>query len=136
MRRLMFDDYRYRLPGVEERLHKEFAVLDIFDFLSPIYDYPDTVEGFHTTFADAGLVNIDVHPGYNGIEGRGRKPADAFALLAKPPAQSGSGHGANNCHGGGAGHGVVGPDRREAELDRPFFPFGSRQGQRTRASTV
>jgi SAM-dependent methyltransferase len=74
LRKFMFDDYRARMPGVDERLHKQSAILDIFDFLSPIYDLPQTVEGFRVFFEDAGLHNIDVHLGYNGIEGRGRKP--------------------------------------------------------------
>jgi hypothetical protein len=54
--------------------HKEFAVLDIFDFLSPMYDIPQTLEQFRDCFEKAGLTEIDVHLGYNGIEGRATKP--------------------------------------------------------------
>jgi SAM-dependent methyltransferase len=74
MRSLMIDDYRYRMPGADETFYREFAVLDIFDFLSPKYDIPQTVESFREMFANVGLTDIDVHPGWNGIEGRGRKP--------------------------------------------------------------
>jgi SAM-dependent methyltransferase len=73
LRSMLLDDYNYRLPGMHESRHKEFAVLDIFDFLASAYDLPETVDSFRSFFEEAGLVNIDVHPGYNGIEGRGIK---------------------------------------------------------------
>ncbi|MGU3287591.1 class I SAM-dependent methyltransferase [Methylobacterium mesophilicum] len=72
-RSLMLDDYKARLTGMDLSRHKEFAVLDIFDFLSPAYDFPQSVDEFRDLFAKSGLTDIDVHPGYNGIEGRGRK---------------------------------------------------------------
>jgi hypothetical protein len=59
---------------MDENRFQEFAVLDIFDFLSPAYDIPQTVDGFRHFFEEEGLVDIDVHPGYNGVEGRGCKP--------------------------------------------------------------
>ena len=74
MRSLMVDDYRCRMTGMDEKFYKEFAVLDIFDFLSPEYDNPKTVNEFRQFFLAAGLTNVDVHVGYNGIEGRGEKP--------------------------------------------------------------
>ena len=80
MRSLLFDGYKYRLPGIPEQWHKEFAILYIFDFLSPMYDLPETVEGFRSYFIQAGLTNIDVHLGYNGIEGRGQKPSPSIAV--------------------------------------------------------
>jgi hypothetical protein len=74
LRALMFDDYKQRMVGLDERYYKEFAVLDMFDFLSPPYDLPSTEGEFRQIFIDAGLINVDVHPGYNGVEGRGQKP--------------------------------------------------------------
>lgn len=73
MKNLMLDDYHSRLPGMNPKQYKEFAILDIFDFLSPMYDIPQTEEQFRDCFLNAGLIEVDVHPGYNGIEGRGIK---------------------------------------------------------------
>ena len=74
MKNFLIDDYRARLPGMEREKHKEFAVLDIFDFLSPMYDIPQSENEFRGCFERARMVDVDVHPGYNGIEGRGTKP--------------------------------------------------------------
>jgi SAM-dependent methyltransferase len=73
MRSLMMDDYRQRMTGMDEEFYREFAILDIFDFLSPKYDIPQTVESFRKIFVDIGMLEIDVHPGWNGIEGRAVK---------------------------------------------------------------
>lgn len=73
MKNFMLDDYPSRLPGMNPKQYKEFAVLDIFDFLSPMYDIPQTEDQFRDCFLKAGLIEVDVHPGYNGIEGRGTK---------------------------------------------------------------
>jgi len=45
--------------------------------LSPRYDLPQTLSTVRRWFAEAGLENVTVQYGYNGIEGRGRKPAGA-----------------------------------------------------------
>ncbi len=73
-RTLLIDDYAARMTGMNARHFKEFAVLDIFDFVSPAYDIPQTLESFRKWFTDAGLEDIDVRPGYNGLEGRAKKP--------------------------------------------------------------
>jgi ubiquinone/menaquinone biosynthesis C-methylase UbiE/uncharacterized protein YbaR (Trm112 family) len=73
MRGLMIDEYRQRMTGMDEKHYKEFAVLDIFDFLSPKYDFPQTVSSFRQIFESIGMTEIDVHPGWNGIEGRAVK---------------------------------------------------------------
>jgi hypothetical protein len=44
------------------------------DMLSPMYDLPQTLKTFTRWHHEAGLVDIDVHYGFNGIEGRGKKP--------------------------------------------------------------
>lgn len=54
---------------------REWAVLDTFDMLAPAYDQPQDVETVRAWFMEAGLEEVDVHPGYNGIEGRGRTAA-------------------------------------------------------------
>lgn len=85
----LFDNYKPRLPGMDPKRYKEFAALDIFDFISPTYDAPETVEGFRAWFDEAGLIGVDVHQGYNGIEGRGRKlPRPALHLPYDAPRES------------------------------------------------
>ncbi|WCJ57816.1 methyltransferase domain-containing protein [Fontisphaera persica] len=71
--RLLIADYRGVYPLKEEHL-LEWAILDTFDMLSPRYDYPQTLETVRQWFARAGLEEVEVHYGYNGIEGRGRRP--------------------------------------------------------------
>jgi SAM-dependent methyltransferase len=68
---LLFDDYPPRLPGMDPRKYKAFAKLDIHDFLAPDYDAPATESEYKSWHVEAELKEIDVHPGYNGLEGRG-----------------------------------------------------------------
>jgi SAM-dependent methyltransferase len=56
-----------------DNLVKEFAYLDTFDQLSPKYDYPQKLLTFKKWHEEAGLVDVTVHYGYNGIEGHGTK---------------------------------------------------------------
>lgn len=74
--RLLIADYRGVYPLKEEHL-LEWAILDTFDMLSPRYDYPQTLATVQAWFARAGLEEVEVHYGHNGIEGRGRKPVGA-----------------------------------------------------------
>jgi SAM-dependent methyltransferase len=71
-RRLLIDDPR--LTGHSPARYKEFAKLNLFDMLAPAYDIPATVEEFRRWHEQAGLEAIDVGPGYNGVDGRARKP--------------------------------------------------------------
>jgi SAM-dependent methyltransferase len=71
--RLVIADYRGVYP-LEEEILKEWALLDTFDMLSPRYDYPQTMETVQRWFEKAGLQDVEIHFGYNGIEGRGRRP--------------------------------------------------------------
>ncbi len=73
-RKILFDDYKVRLPGMDPKKYPQFAALDIFDFLSPQYDIPASEEEFRSWFSEFGLEEVDVHLGFNGIEGRGRRP--------------------------------------------------------------
>lgn len=70
-RYLLFDDYPPRLPGMDRSRFKSFAMLDIYDFLAPKYDNPVDIKEFESWFSEAGLKTTEVHPGYNGLEGRG-----------------------------------------------------------------
>lgn len=62
------------LPSCDERLLKEWAYLDTFDWLAPAFDKPQTLSTFKAWHRDAGLVDVEVHRGYNGLEGRGVRP--------------------------------------------------------------
>jgi SAM-dependent methyltransferase len=71
---LLVADYSRLLPGADDATLKQWAYLDTFDMLSPAHDHPETLGGFRRWFREAGLTDIEAHYGYNGIEGRGRKP--------------------------------------------------------------
>jgi len=70
--RLLVPDYsREGLRGADL---KRWALLDAFDMLSPAYDKPATEAAFRRWFLDTGLVDVDVHKGFNGVQGRGVVP--------------------------------------------------------------
>jgi hypothetical protein len=59
---------------LSEEMLKEWAILDTFDMLSPAYDSPQFIETVQKWFKNANLCDVDVHYGYTGIGGRGKKP--------------------------------------------------------------
>lgn len=67
---LLIADYQGALPLTDEQ-HREWAVLDTFDMLAPAYDDPQDPETLERWFTEAGLRDVEVHAGYNGVEGRG-----------------------------------------------------------------
>ncbi len=71
--RLMVADYSQLLPEADDKTLKEWAVLDTYDMVSPAYDYPQTLETYKKWHEEEGLIDIDIHYGYNGIEGRAKK---------------------------------------------------------------
>ncbi|MSQ48408.1 MAG: hypothetical protein EXR78_08540 [Deltaproteobacteria bacterium] len=66
-------DYRGVYPLSEEKL-KEWSILDTFDMLAPEYDYPQTIRSVMGWYQKAGLTNIEVKKGYNGIQGSSYRP--------------------------------------------------------------
>lgn len=74
--KLLVADYSRQLPDADDATLREWAYLDTFDMLSPAYDFPVTVKEFRKWFEEEGLQNIEVHKGYNGVEGRGFKPKE------------------------------------------------------------
>ncbi len=70
---LLIADYR-GLMNMPEALLKEWAILDTFDMLNPAYESPQTIETVQGWFRRAGLAQVNICYGYNGIEGRGMKP--------------------------------------------------------------
>ncbi|MBL7874123.1 MAG: methyltransferase domain-containing protein [Cyclobacteriaceae bacterium] len=71
--KLILPDYSRELPNASDVTLKEWTYLDAMDMLSPMYDLPQTLQTFREWHQKAGLVDIDVHYGFNGIEGRGTK---------------------------------------------------------------
>jgi 2-polyprenyl-3-methyl-5-hydroxy-6-metoxy-1,4-benzoquinol methylase/uncharacterized protein YbaR (Trm112 family) len=69
--RLLIPDYS--TWGLRGDILKEWAYLDAFDMLAPRYDTPQTINTVSQWFREAGLTDIIVHYGYNGIEGRGKR---------------------------------------------------------------
>jgi len=69
--RLLVPDYSRE--GLQGNILKEWAYLDAFDMLSPRYDSPQTIKTLLNWFQEAGMTDISVHYGYNGIEGCGRR---------------------------------------------------------------
>jgi SAM-dependent methyltransferase len=65
---------RIGIAGLSEEIAKEWTILDTFDMLSPAYDSPQKLQTVRKWFEDAGLADIKVHYGWNGIEGHGRRP--------------------------------------------------------------
>jgi len=66
---LFVADYK-GMFDLEDKMLRQWAVLDTFDMLSPAYDYPQSIDTIEKWFKDNDLTNIDIHYGYNGIEAR------------------------------------------------------------------
>ncbi len=74
LRRLLIPPY-FRAYDLPEDTLKEWMLLDMFDGLSPMYDSPQFLTTVRDWFEEAGLQDVEVVYGVNGINGRGRKPA-------------------------------------------------------------
>ncbi|MEO8481810.1 MAG: methyltransferase domain-containing protein [Acidobacteriota bacterium] len=68
-------DYRGYFALSSEK-HFELCLLDTFDMLSPAHDHPKTLATIQRWFSDARLQAVEVKPGYNGVEARGRRPQE------------------------------------------------------------
>jgi hypothetical protein len=53
---------------------KQVKILSALDMFSPEHDHPQTIATVRQWFADAGLVDVYVGTGFNGINARGKKP--------------------------------------------------------------
>jgi SAM-dependent methyltransferase len=65
-------NYTGMLPLSDQDITK-WAILDTFDALSPKFDSPQTLATMQEWFHEAGLQDIDVRAGGNGILGNGRR---------------------------------------------------------------
>jgi SAM-dependent methyltransferase len=62
-----------RLNFTDEELI-QVKILSALDMYSPVHDHPQTLEDVRAWFSGAGLVDVHVGTGFNGINARGRKP--------------------------------------------------------------
>ena len=65
--------HKPKLDYTDEEL-KQVKILSALDMFSPVHDHPQTIETVRQWFVDAGLVDVYVGTGFNGINARGRKP--------------------------------------------------------------
>jgi SAM-dependent methyltransferase len=66
---------QYSQWGLPSDLNREWAILDTFDMYSPAHDHPRTLTQVRRWFETAGLENIVVAYGPNGVIARGRRPS-------------------------------------------------------------
>ncbi|MEW6406497.1 MAG: hypothetical protein AB1649_32330, partial [Chloroflexota bacterium] len=66
-------NYKGKYPLSEEQL-LEWSILDTFDMLSAWYDQPQRLDEVLDWFDEAGLIDVYVGFGPNGINGRGTRP--------------------------------------------------------------
>jgi SAM-dependent methyltransferase len=62
-----------RLNYTDEEL-KQVKILSALDMLSPVYDRPQRMEDVRRWFEKAGLVDVHLKHGYNGINAKGKRP--------------------------------------------------------------
>ncbi len=65
----------YSHLGLTPEQNRDWAVLDTFDMYAPAYDKPQSAREVRRWFEEAGFVSVEAFNGYNGIVGRGRRPA-------------------------------------------------------------
>jgi SAM-dependent methyltransferase len=61
-----------RLNYTDEEL-KQVKILSALDMLSPVYDQPQRMKDVRRWFDEAGLVDVQVMRGYNGINAKGKR---------------------------------------------------------------
>jgi SAM-dependent methyltransferase len=64
----------YSHLGLPRELNKEWAILDTFDMYAPAHDHPQSPATVKRWFETAGLIDITVRYGPNGIIGKGIMP--------------------------------------------------------------
>ena len=62
-----------RLNYTDEEL-KQVKILSALDMLSPVYDQPQRMDDVRQWFERAGLVDVQLKRGYNGINAKGKRP--------------------------------------------------------------
>jgi SAM-dependent methyltransferase len=62
-----------RLNYTDEEL-KQVKILSALDMLSPVHDHPQRMDDVQRWFEEAGLVEIQLKRGYNGINAKAKRP--------------------------------------------------------------
>jgi len=65
----------YSHLGLTPEQNREWAVLDTFDMYAPAYDRPQSAATVRRWYEQAGFVEVEAFNGYNGVVGRGKRPA-------------------------------------------------------------
>ncbi len=65
--------HKPKLDYTDEEL-KQVKILSALDMLAPVHDHPQTLDNVRAWCQEAGLADIEVRTGFNGINARGRKP--------------------------------------------------------------
>jgi SAM-dependent methyltransferase len=52
----------------------QVKILSALDMFSPLHDHPQTLDAVRKWFSDAGLVDVCVGTGFNGVNARGKRP--------------------------------------------------------------
>lgn len=63
-----------RLNYTDEEL-KQVKILSALDMYSPVYDQPQSMDAVRRWFDDAGLVDVELKRGDNGIDAKGKRPS-------------------------------------------------------------
>jgi 2-polyprenyl-3-methyl-5-hydroxy-6-metoxy-1,4-benzoquinol methylase len=70
----IFPILQYSHWGLPPELNRDWAVLDTFDMYSPAHDHPQSLSTVRRWFLSAGLEEVVVGLGPNGVVARGRVP--------------------------------------------------------------
>jgi len=62
-----------RLNCTDEEL-KQLKILSALDMLLPVYDQPQQMGDVKNSFDEAGLLEVQLRRGYNGINAKGKRP--------------------------------------------------------------
>jgi SAM-dependent methyltransferase len=73
--------HKPKLDYTDEEL-KEVKILSALDMLSPAHDHPQRIEDVRAWFEDAGLTEVYLGTGFNGINARGKKPQKELRTMA------------------------------------------------------
>jgi SAM-dependent methyltransferase len=70
----IFPILQYSHWGLPPELNRDWSVLDTFDMYSPAHDHPQSLSTVRRWFQSAGLEEVVVERGPNGVVARGRLP--------------------------------------------------------------
>lgn len=69
--------WNYMHTDLSDEQKVQWAIMDTFDALAPAYDRPARLQDVERWCRDAGLCEVEVGPGGNGVVANGRRPVAA-----------------------------------------------------------